>query len=146
MVGIMSVREAVDIAEQKGLDLVEVSPNADPPVCRIINYGKYKYQLSKKAHDARKKQAVIHLKEVKMTPKTDSHDFQFKVKHIKRFLENGDKAKVNIVFKGREITHSQLGKEMLDRVAAEIKDTGVIEQQPRLEGRSMTMIIAPIPK
>ena len=146
MVGILSVREAVTVAEQKGLDLVEVSPNADPPVCRIMDYGKYKYQISKKAHDAKKKQTVIHLKEVKMTPKTGIHDFQFKVKHIKRFFEDGDKVKVNVVFKGREITHAQLGRDMLNRVAEEIKDVGVIEQQPKLEGKSMTMIIAPIAK
>ncbi|MBI5683294.1 MAG: translation initiation factor IF-3 [Deltaproteobacteria bacterium] len=146
MTGILPIREAVAAAEQSGLDLVEVSPNADPPVCRIMDYGKYKYQMSKKAHEAKKKQTVIHLKEIKMTPKTDSHDFDFKIKHIKRFLEDGDKAKVNIVFKGREITHTELGREMLGRVAAEIKDIGIIEQQPRLEGKSMTMIIAPAAK
>lgn len=146
MLGILSVREAVTIAEQKGFDLVEVSPNADPPVCRIMDYGKYKYQVSKKAHDAKKKQTVIHLKEVKMTPKTGIHDFDFKIKHIKRFLEEGNKAKVNVVFKGREITHTQLGRDMLERVKEEIKDVGVIEQPPKLEGKSMTMVISPIAK
>lgn len=146
MIGILPLKEAIVSAEQSGLDLVEVSPNADPPVCRIMDYGKYKYQISKKAHEAKKKQTVIHIKEIKMTPKTDNHDFDFKIKHIKRFLEDGNKAKVNIVFKGREITHTELGHEMLARVAEEIKDIGIIEQHPRLEGKSMTMIIAPAGK
>jgi translation initiation factor IF-3 len=141
--GVMSSRDALQKAEDSGLDLVEVAATANPPVCRIIDYGKYKYQMSKKAKDAKKKQTVIHIKEMKLRAQTEEHDFQFKVRNVKRFLEDGDKVRVYIVFKGREITHTELGMEMLNRVAADVKDLGVIEAQPRLEGRSLTMLIAP---
>lgn len=141
--GVMATNEALAKAEETGLDLVEVSATAVPPVCRIMDYGKYKYQLSKKSKDAKKKQTVIHLKEIKLRSKTEEHDFQFKLKNIKKFLGEGDKVKVTIVFKGREITHTNLGMTMLKRVAEEIKDLSVIEYAPKLEGRTMIMVVAP---
>jgi translation initiation factor IF-3 len=141
--GIITTEDALRRAEDFGLDLVEVAPTADPPVCRIMDYGKFKYQQSKKAHDARKKQNVMHIKEVKVSPKTEDHDVQNKVKHIRRFLENGDKAKVTMIFRGREITYTDIGRKILDRIALEIQDIGTVEQKPTLEGRNMVMIIAP---
>jgi len=141
--GILATDDALRRAEDFGLDLVEVAPTADPPVCRIMDYGKFKYQQSKKAHDARKKQNVMHIKEVKVSPKTEEHDVQNKVKHIRRFLENGDKAKVTMIFRGREITYTEIGRKILDKIALEIGDIGIIEQRPTLEGRNMVMIIAP---
>ncbi len=144
-VGIVSLSEALERAEDAGLDLVEVSPTADPPVCKLMDYGKYKYMMRKKAHEAKKKQSVIHIKEVKLSPKTEEHDLQFKLRNIKRFLEHGNKVKVAIFFRGREITHPELGAEMLRRVTEEIKDYGVVEQEPKLEGRNMSMLIAPHP-
>lgn len=144
--GVMATRDGVKMAEEAGFDLVEISPNAAPPVCRIMDYGKYKYQQSKKAHEAKKRQAVIHLKEVKLRSGTDEHDFQFKMRHVERFLADGDKAKITIVFRGREMAHVDLGREMLKRVAETIKDKGIIEQQPRMEGKSLTMVIAPAGK
>ena len=145
-VGIMPTRDGIKLAEEAGLDLVEISPNAVPPVCRVMDYGKYKYQMSKKANEAKKKQAVIHLKEVKLRSGTDEHDFQFKMRHVERFLADGDKAKITIVFRGREMAHIDLGREVLKRVAETIKDKGIIEQHPRMEGKSLTMIIAPAGK
>jgi translation initiation factor IF-3 len=141
--GIITTDDALRRAEDFGLDLVEVAPTADPPVCRIMDYGKFKYQQSKKAHDARKKQSVMHIKEVKVSPKTADHDVQNKVKDIKRFLENGDKAKVTMIFRGREITYTEIGRKILDKIALEIVDIGTVEQKPTLEGRNMVMIIAP---
>ncbi len=141
--GVMTAAEALAKSDEAGLDLVEISASASPPVCRIMDYGKYKYQLSKKTKDAKKKQTVIHLKEIKLRSKTEEHDFQFKLKNIKRFLSEGDKVKVTIVFKGREITHTNLGMGMLKRVAEEIKDAAVIEYAPKLEGRTMIMVVAP---
>lgn len=131
------------MSEEAGLDLVEVAPNADPPVCRIMDYGKFKYQLSKKAHDAKKKQTVVTVKEVKVSPKTEEHDIQFKLRHMRRFLEGGDKVKVTMLFRGREITHTDIGREILDRIVKEIEDIGIVEQDPKLEGRHMVMVIAP---
>ncbi len=142
--GIMSVKEALAEAEKAGLDLVEVAPGANPPVCRIMDYGKYKYQLSKKAREAKKKQTTIHVKEVKFRVKTEEHDFQFKLRNIKKFLNEGDKVKVFVLFRGREITHKELGLKKLERVAEEIKDIGTVEQKPKLEGRSMTMLLGPL--
>ena len=144
-IGIIPLSEALKIAKDESCDLVEVSPNASPPVCRIMDYGKFKYQQSKKFHQAKKKhsQSIIHIKEIKIRPKTDEHDFQFKIRHIKRFLSQGDKAKISLIFRGREITHPELGKEVLDRIAEETKDIGVVEQLPKLEGRNMTMLLAP---
>ena len=122
---------------------MEVAPNADPPVCRIMDYGKYKYQLSKKAHDAKKKQSVVSIKEVKVSPKTQDHDLSFKIRHMQRFLENGDKVKVTMVFRGREITHTEIGREVLERIIGEIEEFGTVEVSPKLEGRHMVMILAP---
>jgi translation initiation factor IF-3 len=141
--GILAVKEAIRIAEERGLDLVEVAPNSQPPVCRIMNYGKYKYQQSKRTQEARKHQTVIHIKEVKIRPRTEEHDFQFKLRHVKRFLEEGNKVKISILFRGREIAHPEFGKEMLNRLIEEVKDVMVVEQFPRLEGRNMVMIMAP---
>ena len=141
--GIMSVRDALAAAEAEGLGLVEISPGAIPPVCRIMDYGKFKYQQSKKSHEAKKKQSVVLVKEVKLGPKTEEHDFQFKFKHVLRFLEDGNKAKVTVLFRGREMAHTEFGRALLDRMAEMVKDHGVIEQTPRQEGRNMTMIIAP---
>ncbi|WP_432818238.1 translation initiation factor IF-3 [Trichloromonas sp.] len=141
--GILSLEEALVAAQQRGLDLVEVSPNAVPPVCRIMDYGKYKYEASKKAAEAKKKTAKVELKEVKMRPKTDEHDFQFKVKHARRFLEEGNKVKVTIMFRGREVTHPEFGQRLLEKVAQEIQDIGAVESTSRLMGRFMSMVVAP---
>lgn len=142
-VGVLPVKEAIKIAEERGLDLVEVAPNSQPPVCRIMNYGKYKYQQSKRTQEARKHQTVIHIKEVKVRPRTEEHDFQFKLRHVKRFLDEGNKVKISILFRGREIAHPEFGKELLNRFIEGVKDVIVIEQSPRLEGRNMVMILAP---
>lgn len=142
--GVMATKDALSAAEAVGLDLVEVAATAAPPVCRIMDYGKYKYQMSKKSKDAKKKQTLIQVKEMKLRGKTEEHDFQFKVRNIRRFLGEGDKVKVTIIFRGREITHTQLGMGMLKRVAEELKDVATIEAQPKLEGRNMSMMIAPL--
>ncbi len=142
--GVLPVSEALRLAVNYELDLVEVSPKSEPPVCRIMDYGKFKYQQSKKAHDAKKRQAVVHLKEVKMRPKTEEHDFQFKLRHIERFLKEGNKTKVTIVFRGRELAHPDLGKNMLVRVTEEAKEWGKIEQPPKFEGRNFIMVLAPV--
>jgi translation initiation factor IF-3 len=131
------------MAESLQLDLVEVSPTAVPPVCRIMDYGKFKYQQSKKLQEAKKKQVHVQLKEVKLRPKTDEHDLDFKVKHVRRFLEEGNKAKVTVVFRGREITHMDIGMAALDRFASELQDIAIIEVKQKMEGRSMFMIVAP---
>lgn len=141
--GVMATKDALMAAETAGLDLVEIASSAVPPVCRIMDYGKYKYQLSKKARDAKKKQTVIHVKEMKLRSKTEEHDFQFKLRNIKKFLSDGDKVKITIMFKGREITHTELGMGMLKRVAEELKEVATIEHPPKLEGRNMTMVVAP---
>lgn len=142
--GVMATKDALASAEGQGLDLVEIAATATPPVCRIMDYGKYKYQLSKKAKDAKKKQTVIQVKEMKLRGKTEEHDFQFKLRNIRRFLGEGDKVKVSIIFKGREITHTDLGMSMLKRVAEEIKDIASVEAPPKLEGRNMSMLVAPL--
>ncbi len=139
----MSLHEALSLAESQQLDLVEVSPTAVPPVCRIMDFGKFKYQQSKKQQEARKKQVQVQLKEVKLRPKTDEHDLQFKIKHVRRFLEEGNKAKITLVFRGREITHMELGQNTMERVATELQDIATIEVRPKMEGRSMYMIVAP---
>ena len=141
--GVMTTREALETAENSGLDLVEVAATANPPVCRIMDYGRFKYQTSKKAKDAKKKQSVIHIKEVKLRGKAEEHDFQFKVRNARRFLEDGDKVKISIIFRGREITHTELGMSMLKRVQEELKDVASIESPPRLEGRNMSMLVSP---
>ncbi len=127
-----------------GLDLVEVSPKSKPPVCRIMDYGKYKYEQKKRLQEAKKKQSVVHMKEVKLRPKIDEHDFQFKLRHIERFLSEGNKAKITIVFRGREITHKELGREKLERVAEAVKELGAIDLGPKQEGRNLIMVLNPI--
>jgi translation initiation factor IF-3 len=144
--GIFPLAEALNIAREAGRDLVEVSPNASPPVCRIMDYGKFKYEQSKKTYQAKKKKhvpRVTHIKEIKVRPKTEEHDLQFKIRHIKKFLTQGDKAKITLIFRGREITHPERGQEVMDRIAAEIQDIGVVENPSKLEGRNMIMLLAP---
>ncbi len=141
--GTLPTEEALSIARDQDLDLVEVAPTANPPVCRIMDYGKHKYKASKKAHEAKKKQKVIHVKEVKFRPNTDKHDFDFKLRNVHRFLGNGDKAKVVIFFKGREIVHREFGMKVLERVADATQEVAVIEQQAKQEGRTLVMILAP---
>tara|TARA_B100000686_G_scaffold285758_1_gene310127 strand:+ start:128 stop:697 length:570 start_codon:yes stop_codon:yes gene_type:complete len=142
-IGTLPTEDALNIAQEQNLDLVEVAPNANPPVCRIMDYGKHKYKASKKAHEAKKKQKVIHVKEVKFRPNTDQHDFDFKLRNVLRFLENGDKAKVVIFFKGREIVHREFGMKVLERIAEATEDEAIIEQQAKQEGRTLVMILAP---
>src|SRR5512139_991400 len=141
--GIVSLADALARASEEKLDLVEVAPKASPPVCRIMDYGKYKYQQSKKTQEAKKKQAVTQVKEVKIRPKTEEHDYQFKLRHIKRFLSEKNKAKVTIMFRGREITYSELGLKVLERIVVDTEELGVVEQQPKLEGRNMVMVLTP---
>ncbi len=130
-------------ARDKGMDLVEVAPNARPPVCRIMDYGRYKYEQAKAEREARRKQHVTQMKEIKMRPNIEEHDFEFKTRHIKRFLMDRDKVKVTIMFRGREMAHTENGKEVLDDVVEEIGDLAIVEQQARLEGRNMFLILAP---
>ena len=143
MVGVISVEEGVELAYDAGLDLVEVSPNADPPVCKVLDYGKYKYEAQKKANEARKKQKTIDVKEIKMRPGIDEHDYQVKMRSVRRFLDDGDKVKMTIRFRGREMAHQELGMKVLDRVRDELEELVKVEQFPRSEGRLMTMVIAP---
>lgn len=143
--GIMPAREAMRIAEEKQLDLVEIAPQAKPPVCRIMDFGKYKYEQSKKEKEARKRQKIVELKEVKLRPNIEDHDFNVKSKNAARFLKDGDKVKATIIFRGREIVHTQLGKVLLVRLAEELKDLCNVERQPKLEGKNMIMIMAPKP-
>ncbi len=140
----MPIADALSVSEEAGLDLVEVSANAAPPVCRIMDYGKFKYQQSKKAREAKKKQTVILVKEMKFRVKTEEHDFQFKVRNIRKFINEGNKVKVFIMFRGREITHTELGRNKLTRVAEELKEEATLESPPKLEGRNMTMLLTPI--
>ncbi len=139
----MTVPTAVARARDYGMDLVEVSPKAEPPVCRIMEYGKYKYEKAKREAQAKKKQVVIQIKEIKFRPKTDEHDYQFKVRHIRRFLEEKNKVKVVIFFRGREIVHKEQGLAILARVRQELEDIGVAENEPKLEGRMMIMMMGP---
>ncbi len=141
--GIIPIRKALELAALEHLDLVEVAPNADPPVCKIMDYGKFKYQQNKRSQEAKKKQTVIQVKEVKIRPKTDEHDLQVKIRHIKRFLSQKDKAKVTILFRGREIAYSDQGFKVLERIKEELKEEIVIEQHPKMEGRNLIMIVAP---
>jgi translation initiation factor IF-3 len=141
--GIKPLEEALKAAEAEGLDLVEIAPTAQPPVCRVMDYGKFKYEQSKKIQLAKKKQVIIQVKEVKFRPKTDEHDYQFKLRHIRRFLEDKDKVKVSVRFRGREIAFSGQAVNILNRIRAEIEDIGKIEYEPKMEGRDMVMIVAP---
>ena len=142
-VGVMPPEQALAIAQQRELDLVEVAPSANPPVCRIMNYGKFQYQQSKRAHEARKHQKHVVLKEVKFRPRTDEHDFQFKKKNILRFIEEGNKAKATVVFRGREMSHQEIGRRLMERLMAELKDLVLIEREPRMEGYALVTILAP---
>ena len=141
--GVFPTQEALNMAEEKVQDLVEVAPNSSPPVCRIMDYGKFKYQQSKRAHEAKKKQKIIHVKEVKLRPNTDQHDYDFKLKNAFRFLESGDKVKVLVFFRGREIVHRENGQKLLVRVTETLEDIAVVEQEAKQEGRTLCMIFAP---
>lgn len=141
--GIMPIEQALQTAYSQNLDLVEVAPEARPPVCRIMDYGKYRYEQSKKAREAKKKQTVIELKEIKLRPKTEEHDFQFKARHAERFLKEGNKAKITMMFRGREMIRMDRGKALLDRFVEALKEVAVVEQAPKIEGRNMTLILAP---
>ena len=142
-VGVVSVAEGIGMADEAGLDLVEVSPNASPPVCKILDYGKYKYEAQKKANEARKKQKTIDVKEIEMRPGIEEHDYQVKMRSVRKFLDNGDKVKMTIRFRGREMAHQDLGMRVLDRVRDELDEEVKIEQYPKTEGRLMTMVMAP---
>jgi translation initiation factor IF-3 len=143
MVGVLSREEAIALAEESGMDLVEIQPTADPPVCRIMDYGKFKFEAQKKANAAKKKQKIVEIKELKFRPTTDEGDYNIKLRNLRRFLEEGDKVKVNIRFKGREMAHQELGMQMAARIEKDLADEVVIEQRPRLEGRQMIMMVAP---
>jgi translation initiation factor IF-3 len=143
-VGIVPIERALELAEQLGLDLVEVAPMARPPVCRIMDYGKFKYEEQRKAREARKKQHHIQLKEVKMRPGIEDHDFEFKTRHARRFLEEGNKVKVTMMFRGRQMAHPEIGREVLDRVMKEVSDIAKVEMSPTMEARTMTMVLAPL--
>ncbi|MHB8172762.1 MAG: translation initiation factor IF-3 [Thermincolia bacterium] len=143
--GIMNVKDALKLAMEKNLDLVEIAPNAKPPVCRIMDFGKFKYEQSKRDKEARKKQKVVSIKEVKLRPNIEDNDFETKAKNAVRFLKDGDKVKATIMFRGREMSHSELGKVLLDRLAVHVKDLATIERDAKLEGRNMIMILAPRP-
>ena len=142
-VGVVEIDEALNRAAETGLDLVEVAPNADPPVCRIMDYGQFKYKQSKKLHEAKKHQKIIHLKEIKMRPKTEQHDFQFKLRHALQFFEDGDKVKVSVMFRGREMSHQELGARLLEKYATSAEEVAMIEVPPKMEGRNMSMVMAP---
>jgi translation initiation factor IF-3 len=141
--GIMSVREALSIAGERGLDLVEVAPSAKPPVCRIMDYGKHRYEQSKRDKAAKKKQKIVNVKEIRMSPKIDEHDFEVKLRAADRFLKSGDKVKVSVRFRGREIVHADLAKTKLDNLAAQLQDIAIVERPPKLEGRQMIAVLAP---
>ncbi len=142
-VGVVTPEVGIEMAEDVGLDLVEISPNAEPPVCKIMDFGKYKYETQKRESEARKKQKIIEVKEVKFRPNTDTHDYDVKMRNVFRFLENGDKVKVTLRFRGREMAHLNLGRELLERVADDVVELGKIENMPKMEGRQMIMMIGP---
>jgi translation initiation factor IF-3 len=142
MVGVVPIRQALDMAVEAGLDLVEISPNAEPPVAKILDYGKFKYQEQKRRNEARKKQKVIEIKEIKMRPTIDDNDYNVKIRAMRRFLEEGDKVKVTVRFRGRELLHQDLGLAVLHRVRDELQDASKVEQHPKMEGRQLTMVIA----
>ena len=142
--GTLSTQEAINIAKQKGLDLIEISPNASPPVCKIIDIGKYKYDLQKKANKAKKKQKIINLNEIKLRPVTETHDYNFKIKNAQKFLSKGDKVKFTVMFKGREMQHTNLGHKLMERIINDINTLGKVEVQPKFEGRQIIMIVQPL--
>ena len=141
--GILTLQEALREAGEAGMDLVEVAPNSSPPVCRVMDYGKFRYQQSKKLQVAKKHQATIQLKEIRLRPKTEEHDLQVKLRHIKRFLEENNKVKVTMMFRGREIAYTDMGRKIMEGILSELEENGVIDQHPKLEGRSMVMIVTP---
>ena len=141
--GIMSLQEALAEAARLGLDLVEVAPNSAPPVCRIMDYGKFRYQQSKKLQDARKSQTTIQVKEIRLRPKTEEHDLQVKIKHIRKFLDQRDKVKITMMFRGREIAFTEIGRRIMEDILAELVDIGTVDQHPKLEGRNMIMVLSP---
>lgn len=142
-VGVVTPRRGMELAEEAGLDLVEISPNANPPVVKIMDFGKFKYETQKKEAEARKKQKIIEIKEVKFRPNTDIHDYDVKMRNVFRFLENGDKVKVTLRFRGREMAHLDLGRQLLERVAVDTEEVGKVENMPKMEGRQMVMMIGP---
>ena len=141
--GIIPIKEALEAAADVGLDLVEVSPNANPPVCKIMDYGRYRYEQTKKKHEAKKKQSTFQLKEIKVRPKTGEHDLQVKIGHIKKFIGKKDKVKVSVIFRGREITLSELGRAVLQKIIDETEEIAMVEQEPKFEGRILVMVLAP---
>ena len=141
--GVMQLKKAIQLAKDEGLDLIEISPNANPPVCKIMDMGKYKYDLQKKANQAKKKQKVVSLKEIKLRPGTEIHDYNFKIKNAKKFITKGDKVKFTVKFKGREMQHVELGKDLMNRIIEDTKEIGKVETHPKFEGRQMIMIIQP---
>jgi translation initiation factor IF-3 len=141
--GVVSIDDAMRRAEEAGLDLVEISPNTDPPVCKILDYGKFRYQAQKKASEARKKQKIIEVKEIKMRPGIDHHDYDVKMRSVEKFLKEGDKVKVTLRFRGREMAHKEIGMDLLEKVRTQMDELAKVEQFPRLEGRQMSMVIAP---
>ena len=143
MVGVVGRAEALQMAANAGLDLVEIAPNADPPVCKILDYGKFKYEEQKKKNEARKKQKIIEVKEIKLRPSIDDHDYQVKMRSMNKFIEEGDKVKVTMRFRGRELAHQDLGMNVLMRVKEDLDGIAKVEQMPRMEGRQMTMVVAP---
>ena len=142
--GIINTNEAISMAKEEGLDLIEIAPNAKPPVCKIIDMGKFKYDAQKKANQAKKKQKIVLLKEIKLRPVTESHDYEFKVKNAKKFISKGDKVKFTIRFKGRELQHSHLGRELMDKIKADMQDVGKVELFPKFDGKQMIMVIQPL--
>ena len=142
--GTFSIKKAVEMAQQEGLDLIEISPNANPPVCKITDIGKYKYDLQKKANKAKKKQKIINLKEIKLRPVTEIHDYNFKIKNAQKFLEKGDKVKFTVKFRGREMQHTHLGNKLMDRIINDTSKLGKVEVEPKLEGKQITMIVQPL--
>jgi len=144
-IGVIPTYKAIAVANDFGLDLVEISPNATPPVCKIMDYGRYKYEQTKKKQEAKKKQTTFQLKEIKVRPKTGEHDLNTKINHIKKFLDKKDKVKVTVIFRGREITLTNLGKELLEKIVQETEEIAIVEQPPKFEGRTMVMVLAPKP-
>ena len=143
-IGILNTNEAISMAKEQGLDLIEIAPNAKPPVCKIIDMGKFKYDAQKKANVAKKKQKIVLLKEIKMRPVTETHDYNFKVKNAKKFIGKGDKVKFTIRFKGRELQHSHLGRELMDKIKVDMQDIGKVELHPKFDGKQMIMVIQPL--
>ena len=141
--GVIQLKQAIQLAKDEGLDLIEISPNANPPVCKIMDMGKYKYDMQKKANQAKKKQKIVSLKEIKLRPGTEIHDYNFKIKNAKKFISKGDKVKFTVKFKGREMQHVELGKDLMKRIIEDTKDIGKVETHPKFEGRQMIMIIQP---